>query len=283
MPLPIAFSPCPNDTFLFHAWATGLVGKEMPIIPTLADVQHLNEGALKGIYPISKVSIYTAGLIRDYYVLLPTGCALGHSCGPKIIAKKPFTLSQMGSKRIAIPGIDTTAHLLFNVLIEPAAEKIFCRYDEVTELVRSGIVDCGLIIHETRFTFERDGFVEIADLGAIWEQRYALPLPLGGIVAKRSLGQETLTSLNTYLQASLRYARQHPHASMSYILEHSMEKDPQVVQQHIDLYVNDETANLSAKGQAAIDTLFRLGQERHLLPTSSQHWLFEEPSCYSIH
>ncbi len=273
--LPLAFSPCPNDTFLFHGWATGLVGQKYPISPILADVQHLNEWAQQGKYPVSKVSIHCIGQILNDYVLLPTGCALGHSCGPKIIASKHFDLNKISDKRIAIPGLDTTAHLLFNVLVDPTVEKLFCPYDQVTRLIRSGRVDCGLIIHETRFTFQQDGFVEIADLGQVWEDRYHLPLPLGGIVAKRSLGQETLNDITRIIQASLRVAMQDPEACQQYILEHSIEKNRDVIRQHIDLYVNNETVELSEQGRAAITQLLALARENDLIPPSNIEWLFE--------
>ncbi len=281
--LPIAYSPCPNDTFLFHAWATGLVGQEYPISPVLADVQHLNEWAQQKKYPVSKVSMHCLGHILNDYVLLPSGCALGYSCGPKIIASKAFDIRNIASKRIAIPGRDTTAHLLFNVLLDPATEKHFCTYDQVLRMIRSGLVDCGLIIHETRFTFQDSGFVEIADLGDLWESRYHLPLPLGGIVAKRSLGQETLNDISAIIQASLKLAYQDPQCSRDYVFMHSIEKEPEVIRKHIELYVNQDTLGLTEKGRAAIDKLLQLAREHDLIPPNTNNWLFEVEQPYEIH
>ncbi len=281
--LPIAYSPCPNDTFLFHAWAAGLVGQEYPISPILADVQHLNEWALQGKYPVSKVSMHCLGYILDNYVLLPAGCALGYSCGPKIIAAKDFDLNNIGDKRIAIPGRDTTAHLLCNILVDPSIEKHFCTYDQVPRMIRSGIVDCGIIIHETRFTFLDSGFVEIADLGELWENRYHLPLPLGGIVAKRSLGQETLNDLTNIIHASLKSAYQNPKSSHDYILMHSIEKEPDVIRKHIELYVNEDTSRLTEKGRAAIDKMLQLAREHDLIPPHNKDWLFQVEQPYEIH
>lgn len=274
MSLPVAFSPCPNDTFLFYAWATGLVGQHLPISTTLADVQYLNEWAQQGRFAVTKASIHCLGQVSHDYVLIPVGTALGHACGPKIIAKKHFPLDKIFGKRIAIPGIDTTAHLLFNLLIDPAVDKQFCRYDEVVRLVRSGLVDCGLILHETRFTYEQEGFVQIVDLGELWEQRYQLPLPLGGVIAKRSLGQEMLNDITTTLRASLEHARAHPELSLDYTIDSCIEKNSQIAQKHVDLYVNQETHGLSETGRAAIDKLFTLAQEQNLLPSTIYDWLF---------
>jgi 1,4-dihydroxy-6-naphthoate synthase len=275
MSLPVAFSPCPNDTYIFHAWVSELVGKSLPISPVVADVQQLNEWAHKGIYPVSKVSINCVGHVLNDYILLPVGCALGHSNGPKLIANKMFDIDNINRMRVAIPGADTTANLLFNILIDPAADKYYCHYDQVEGLVRSGIVDCGVIIHETRFTYQLSGFVEIADLGQLWEGRYSLPLPLGGIIAKRSLGQEALNDITQTIQASLQYALQHPDDSEQYILDHSIEKNRDIIKKHIELYVNNETLNLSDRGRAAIDKLLQLGRESDFLPKSDDDWLFD--------
>jgi len=274
MHLPIAFSPCPNDTFLFHSWVEGEVGQTFPVQPVLADIQHLNEWALDGRYPLVKVSIRTAAHVLDDYLVLPVGSALGHGCGPKIIANKPLSINDLADCRIAIPGKDTTAHLLLQLLLPEIRNTHFCTYEQVSRLLRDGVVDAGVIIHETRFTFSRDGFTEVADLGELWEQQHGLPLPLGGVVAKRSLGQETLNDITRAMQASLDQALSDPQAAQKYILEHSIEKDPEVVKSHIELYVNEETRHLSSQGRAAIETLFELGREKQLLPPFSGEWLF---------
>ncbi|MDP1836625.1 MAG: 1,4-dihydroxy-6-naphthoate synthase [Chlamydiales bacterium] len=280
MPMPVAFSPCPNDTYIFHAWVSGLLGKDFPICPVIADVQHLNEWAAKGKYPVTKASMNCLGHILDEYVLLPVGCAIGHSNGPKIIANKMFDLDRINEMRVAIPGADTTANLLFNVLIDPTVDKSYCHYDQVPRLVRSGIVDCGVIIHETRFTFQENGFVEIADLGQLWEGKYSLPLPLGGIVAKRSLGQEVLNDVTRTLQASLQYAMDRPDASLQYVLDHAIEKNRDVIRKHIELFVNQETLSISDRGRAAIAKLLELAREGDFLPACDKDWLFDYESSF---
>lgn len=282
MTLRVAFSPCPNDTFLFHAWVNGLVGAEVPMTPVLADVEMLNGWAAEGKYPVSKVSIGSIPKLFKDYVLLPSGCALGTGCGPKVVAKQPIRPSEFSGKRIAIPGQNTTAHLLLQLLFDVPISKTFCTYDEVTNLVSKGTVDLGLIIHETRFTLADSGLVEVADLGTLWEERYHLPIPLGGVVAKRELGHKLLEQIATIIAQSLAYARASPQESTNYILAHSLVKDPEVVRQHIDLYVTAETEWLSETGQRSIDTLFAIARERNLLPANPVNCLFAKAESLTI-
>ncbi len=275
MSISLAFSPCPNDTFIYHAWVKGLVAPELPPVPTLADVQELNQWAKEGVHDVTKISINCLGRILEDYVMLPVGSALGQGCGPKIIAREGFSLSDLRSKRIAVPGEDTTAHLLLSLLTPEPKQKTFCVYDDVLALIRAGIVDCGVIIHETRFTFHQEGFVEIADLGELWEEQTGLPIPLGGLVAKRSLGNEKIAQITDAIQSSLRFAWDNPEAGASYRQTYSLEMDPEVLQQHIDLYVNEESLQLSPEGIQAVDHLLSEGRRIGLLPHSDKDWLFE--------
>jgi 1,4-dihydroxy-6-naphthoate synthase len=282
LPLRVAFSPCPNDTYLFHPWMEGKVGGKCPISPVLGDIQQLNRWALERRFPVSKVSMACVGQILDDYILLPTGCALGHGCGPKLIAKGAQALSALAGRRIAIPGQGTTAYLLLQLLCDVPFQPVFCTYDKVVDLLNKQEVDAGLIIHETRFTFLRQGFVEVVDLGTLWQERYDLPLPLGGIVAKRALGLERLQTINGLLAESLDYASRYPEQALPFIRAHSQETDREVVQSHIDLYINDETRSLSAQGRKSIETLFRAARERHLLPPSAHAWLLDSVE-YAVH
>ena len=275
MTLDIAYSPCPNDTFIFHAWCHGLVCPEMPVRTALADVQELNGWAVQGRHPVSKISFNCLGHILDDYVMLPSGAALGRACGPMLIAKKPYTLEDLPKLRVAIPGQQTTAHLLMQIIAPEPAQKHFCLYDDITRLLHTDEVDCGLIIHETRFTYEDEGFTKVADLGALWEKRYQSMIPLGCIVAKRDLGAEKLLQINEAIHASLSYAWEHPEASRNYTLEHSQEKDTEVIQSHIDLYVNEESLQLSESGRHGIDQLFAEARQRGLMPPSAHSWLLE--------
>ncbi len=271
--LPVAFSPCPNDTFLFHAWAKGRVGKQVPIEPILADIQNLNERAIEGKYPLVKVSMHCLGHILDRYHLLPVGCALGHALGPKLIAKKGFRLEQLTESTIAIPGRDTTANLLCHLLLPPAKKKIFTSYNQIVPMIASGEVDAGVIIHETRFTFVGLGLYELADLGALWEEKYQIPLPLGGLAVQRNLAPDLLQNIIQTLQESLLSAWLDPQASANYVLKWSQEKDPRVVGQHIATYVTQETFRLSPQGVSSIDTLLRMGRESGHMPPCAFPWM----------
>jgi len=273
-PLPLAFSPCPNDTFLFHAWVHQMGSFPLTIDPITLDIQKLNTSIKKGTYPISKVSINCLGHILSDYILLPTGCALGFGNGPKIIARENFPLSELHKKKLAIPGKDTTAHLLQQVLCPNPAKKIFCSYDEIIPLILQGKCDAGIILHETRFTFQHSGLTEITDLGHLFEKNYQLPLPLGGIVAKRNLGNTLLQEISTCLKKSLTIAKQDPTLSKEYIKNFSIEKDEIVIQKHIDLFVNEETMQLSTLGIKAIDKLLSLGEEKKIFSIPAKPWLF---------
>lgn len=241
----IAFSPCPNDTYLFYAWIHGKINSPLDAEPVYADIEKLNEWALKGTYPLLKLSFATLAHVLDRYELLPVGAALGHNCGPKIIAKE----KRENFGRIAIPGKLTTAHLLFDRLGLKAEEKHFCRYDEIYTLLHAGKVDSGLIIHESRFTYSQEGFVECTDLGELWGGL----LPLGGLAVHRDFPH--IPELISTLKHSLEYAHQHPREAEAFILTHSQEKDPDVVYKHIKTYVNEESLQLSSAGMRAIKRL----------------------------
>lgn len=264
MSIPVAFSSCPNDTFLFHAWVHNLIDARCE--PSLHDIEQLNQLAIKRRFPLIKVSFGCLPLLLENYAMLPVGAALGHGCGPLIVAREPFDLSDLSTKRIAIPGEHTTAHLLLQTLAPEPLEKHFCLYHEIDDLLHAGTVDCGLIIHEQRFTHP---FHLIADLGALWEERFALPIPLGCLVADKSLGHEKLEQLTTTLRASLQYAWDNPEASADYVRTHAQDKDPVVIHQHIDTYVTEETLNLSPTGRKAINHLLNHAKHtNHLCPSA---------------
>lgn len=272
----VAFSPCPNDTVLFHAFIKKLVPHNFDEIDVnLADIQILNKQVLDTIPDLSKISFFVLSKVLSKYCLLPVGSALGYGNGPKIVSTSPKTLKDLPNGTLAIPGQDTTAYLLYRLLTPHAKIERFCRYDEVPKNLRNG-AEFGLIIHETRFNLEKLGLHEVCDLGKLWEKETKLPLPLGGLVSKRSLGKETIQGLSTALIASYDYAKENPEASRDYILENSIEKDPEIIQSHIDLYVNEETRTLSKKGMLAIKTLLEEGAKEKLLPEANAPIFFED-------
>jgi len=265
--LKCAVSPCPNDIYMFYAWIKGLVGKNCHLQPSFADIQQLNEWALKKKFPLIKLSFNCYAKITHHYQILPVGSALGFNCGPKIIAKNYFPLSELSQKKIAIPGKDTTAHLLLERLAPHPKEKLFCLYHEIMSLIISGKVDCGLIIHESRFSFQESGFIEISDLGEMWHTKTRSPLPLGGIAVAREMPDATKKMIVATLRESLSFAQSYPKKGLPFIVSKSQEKDIGVIMKHIETYINSETWQLSKTGINAITTL--LGD--HL----SQDWLYQ--------
>jgi len=245
----LAISPCPNDTFLFAPWVLGKLDAPPPHIH-FADIEQLNNWALTKKFPLIKVSIACMSKLADYE-LLPVGAALGFHVGPKIIAKKRYSLGDLSRLRLAVPGAWTTAHLLLQKLSPQPREKHFCLFHEIFHLLNAGIVDAGLIIHESRFTFEKEGFVEIADLGELWHERFSLPLPLGGLamIKNHPLREEVIT----ILQKSYDFAYSHTKELLPFILEHAQVKEAAL--QHIATYVTGETRELSPTGWKAIERL----------------------------
>ncbi len=274
--MPVAISPCPNDTFAFHAWFHRLIPSQITPSPVLADIQTLNEQALKKTYPVSKISLSILSQLIDDYILLPVGAALGKNCGPKLIAKTPFDLSSISSKTIAIPGIHTTAHLLLSSLLPSPFKKVFCHYHEIVPKIQKGEVDAGLIIHETRFTFLNQGLIEIVDLGEVFERKFCCNIPLGGIIAKRKLGNKILQEITKNIQNSLKQALENPDSSLDYLLSNSQEKDMSAVKQHINLYVTKETYCLSQEGIQSIDCLLSLSRKNPNSSLYTKPWLFND-------
>lgn len=251
----IAISPCPNDTFLFYPWISGQVGILPPPEVIFADIQQLNEWALQAAFPLIKLSIPCFAQVAEHYQLLPVGCALGFGCGPKIISKTAFPLTELTQKTVAIPGKETTAHHLLNRLLPPPKEKIFCLYHEIAPLIAEQVADCGVVIHESRFTYKQAGFLEIADLGELWEKQSSSPLPLGGLAINRSLPEETKKALCQSVRASLALSYTNPSGLLPFMLHHAQEKEPAIVHQHIQTYVTCETEQLSEQGARAIERL----------------------------
>ena len=236
-PLSFAFSPCPNDTFAFHALVHGLVAGPS-LTPYLDDVEALNARAERGGAEVTKVSIAAYVRMRDRYALLRAGGAAGFGVGPVVVARDARPVGG----RVAIPGERTTAALLLKLLGD--FDTVPMRFDQIERAVLRGDADCGVLIHEGRFTYRAKGLTLLADLGAEWESRMKGPLPLAAIAIRRDLAPEWSSAVDTALRASVEYAFAHPSASRDYVLSHAQEMDPAVVEQHIKLYVNDYTLAL---------------------------------------
>lgn len=268
--LTLGYSPCPNDTFIFHALTHGLVDCEgCTFKELLEDVETLNHLVLEKALDISKISYHLLGFIRDDYCLLRSGGALGRGCGPLVVSGKLGHMSQLKGKRIAVPGRYTTAALLLR-LFDPSLDNIVhMPFHEIMAAVVDGSVDAGVIIHESRFTYAGFGLVKLLDLGDWWERETGHPIPLGGIVAKRSLGNQTLAAIERALRSSVDYAFAHPDGSNGYIRAHSQEMSDEVCSAHIKLYVNEFSLDLGVAGEDAVNALLTRAEETSLIPRSS--------------
>ena len=256
-PLHIGLSPCPNDTFIFYALLHDKVDSRVKFLPFMTDVEELNKKVLKGELPVSKVSFGMLGKYLDDYIVLNSGSAMGRGCGPLLVSKKKVSPEDMESLRIAIPGINTTAALLLKLFAPGAKNLIPMPFFEIPGSVLREEADCGVIIHETRFTYTSYGLHCIKDLGEWWESETGLPIPLGGIVAKRSLGQKLLLDIDRTIHESVSYSIKNPSQAQAFIKEHAQETSPEVIRNHIDLYVNEFTLNMGKEGKFALETLMK--------------------------
>jgi len=266
-PLTLGYSPCPNDTFIFHALTHGLVPTAgCSVRERLEDVETLNQLALAGVLDLTKVSYHALGHLRDRYALLRSGGALGRGCGPLVIAMQPLRMPALRDKSIAIPGTLTTANLLLQLYGEGYAKVVPMPFDRIMPALRNGEAEAGVIIHESRFTYQAQGFHAVLDLGAWWEAETGLPIPLGGILARRDLGPTTMRTVAAAIRASLEHARHHPAAARAYIRAHAQELDDAVIDAHIALYVNDFSLDLGDEGIRAVETLLARAETRGLIP-----------------
>jgi 1,4-dihydroxy-6-naphthoate synthase len=265
--LSLGYSPCPNDTFIFFALVHGRIPLPgLAFREHLADVETLNRLAGSGELDVTKISYHAFGHLRGDYALLRTGGALGRGCGPLLVARRPLPPAELGRCRIAIPGRLTTAGLLLQLYGGADIQAVVLPYDRILPAVRDGEVDAGLIIHESRFTYQAYGLTCMVDLGHWWQELTGLPLPLGGILARRSLGPALIGTIEQAIGASLAWARRHPEETRAYLRQHAQELDDEVIDRHITLYVNDFSLDLGDEGLAAVRELLARAEKAGLIP-----------------
>ncbi len=252
--LTCAYSPCPNDTFIFCRLA-----QESGIETHLHDVEKLNQWAFEEKFDVTKLSFHAWLLLQDTYQLLNVGAALGRGCGPLVISNREEALSP--DSTVAVPGEYTTAHLLLRLWRPDIKNRVFMPFDRIMDAVASGEVDAGVIIHEGRFVYEGRGFQCIQDLGEWWEAETGQPIPLGCIAAKKSLGPGQIAAFEQRLKASIEYAFRDPDSTKAYVKTHAQELSDAVTREHIRTYVNDFTLDLGPEGRAAINKLQELAEE----------------------
>jgi 5,8-dihydroxy-2-naphthoate synthase len=270
--LSLAYSPCPNDTFIFTPWVEGRIAGAPPVVERFEDIDTLNTLALAGEADIVKVSFHALGHLRDRYCLLRSGGALGRGCGPLIVSRTAFAKEDLAARTVAIPGALTTAALLVR-LFAPGlheANVTVMPFDRIMPAVCAGTVEAGVIIHESRFTYQRHGLTPIADLGEWWERETGHAIPLGGILMRRDLGADLIRRTERALAASIEFAHAHPDAVWPAVRRHAQEMDDEVMRQHIALYVNDFTRDYGVDGQAAIARLLDTAERLGIVPRSDK-------------
>jgi 1,4-dihydroxy-6-naphthoate synthase len=259
MAFTLAYSPCPNDTYIFGALTNGLLDDVPEVRVHLADIEELNTAAARSEFELTKVSYGAIPFLMDRYSILPSGGAVGRSCGPLLVARpaaSPPLFSDFARKRIAIPGERTTAYLLLQLALGARPKTVQMRFDKIIDAVASGEVDAGLIIHESRFTYRDAGLIAIADLGEWWENMTLLPIPLGAVVVRDDVAAGDVRRIQDAIRRSLAFARADEEAVMPYVREHAAEMSDDVMRAHIALYVNEFTDQLGETGRDAVKALF---------------------------
>jgi len=271
MKLTLGFSPCPNDTFIFDAMVHGRIDTEgLEFDYFLADVEELNRRAFERKVDITKMSYHAYAYAANNYLILDSGSALGRRNGPLLISKKQINPEELPEKLIAIPGKYTTANLLLGIAWPSAVNKKEYLFSDIESALLNEEVDAGVIIHETRFTYNKKGLHKIADLGEYWEKLSNMPIPLGAIVINRSVPEEVALKVNRILKRSLEYANKDALASYDFVVDNSQEMDRNVMNSHIKLFVNSFTLNLGSEGRAAIDKLFYFARKLDVIPEIPQ-------------
>ena len=264
--LTFGFSPCPNDTFAFHALVHGLVEAPFRVRPVLLDIEELNRRAYTGAFDLTKLSVGAFAAVGGRYRMLRSGAALGRGVGPLVVARTPMSLADAVKGRVAIPGRDTTAFRLLRLAAPSLDQVVELRYDYILHAVAGGDVEAGLIIHESRFTYQSHGLSRVADLGDWWERETGLPVPLAGICARADLDADVASAAEAAIRASVQRAFDFPEASRAYVRAHSQEMSDEVCDAHIQLYVNDLSLDVGDEGLRAIARLVGAGQPASSAP-----------------
>ncbi len=266
--LTLAYSPCPNDTYIFSALTNGLLTDAPRVKVQLEDIENLNNSASKADYELTKVSYGAIPLLMEDYRILRAGGALGRGCGPLLITRpgNGAALEDFTNRLIAIPGEMTTAFMLLRLAMNRRPQTLALRFDRIVEAVANGTADAGLIIHESRFTYQESGLVNVIDLGDWWESQTGMPIPLGAILVRRDLEDGIATRVNDAIVRSLRFARSNEAAVMKYVREHATEMHEDVMRKHIDLYVNEYSEDVGETGIAAVNELFSRAHAAHIIP-----------------
>ncbi|NMC40249.1 MAG: 1,4-dihydroxy-6-naphthoate synthase [Bacteroidales bacterium] len=267
MKLTLGFSPCPNDTFIFHGIVNHKVdteGLEFDIF--MADVEELNRTAFEGTAPVLKLSYHAYAHASGKYLILDSGGAIGRGSGPLVISKRGIRLEDLDNLLVAIPGQYTTANLLFGIFRPGAVRRKVYLFSDIPDAVLNEEVDAGIIIHETRFTYRDKGLRKVADLGQLWEDMTGLPVPLGAIAVNRKIPEKVAHSVNRIIRRSIEYAKNNIPETYQFIKQHSQEISDDVIGRHIELYVNSYTESMGEEGRNAVSELYRRAAGAGVIP-----------------
>jgi len=254
--LNLAISSCPNDTFMFDALINKKIDtKAYEFELIIGDIEQLNLLAFDNESDISKISFHSYFKVMYRYQLLNSGAALGKNCGPLIISKRKIYPDELSDCKIAIPGVNTTANLLLQLLFPSVKSKVKYLFSDIEDVVLSNECDAGLVIHETRFTFKNRGLKLVSDLGNLWEKKFSLPIPLGGIAIKRGLDSTTKNDINEILRSSIEFSLQNPDSALNFMKQYAQDMDENVMMQHVNLYVNNFSVDIGIEGKSAINKL----------------------------
>jgi 1,4-dihydroxy-6-naphthoate synthase len=264
--LQLAISPCPNDTLIFGAWIQNLLPNSIPPCVEFHDIQTLNERARQGMDDVVKVSFHAAAHLLSDYALLRCGGALGRGCGPLLVSSQTYSHKELSALPVAIPGELTTAAFLLRLWNPQLNNLVPMPFHEIMPAIVRGDVEAGAIIHESRFTFGDYGLRALVDLGEWWESETGAPIPLGGILIRRTLGRDIALQVESTIRASLQYGWDYPQALQAFIGLHAQEMDPEVQRQHIELYVNSFSMDYGVEGERAIRLLFEEAHRKGICP-----------------
>jgi 1,4-dihydroxy-6-naphthoate synthase len=265
----VGHSPDPDDAFMFHALANGKIDTGgLEFRHELQDIETLNRRALKGELEVTAVSIHAYAYLLDKYALLPSGCSMGDRYGPMVVARQPYAIGDLPRLRIAVPGTMTTAYLTLRLLLPGGFEYEVIPFDQIIEAVATGQFDAGLIIHEGQLTFQNQGLRLVVDLGVWWQEKTGLPLPLGGNVVRKDLGQPTMKRISGLLKQSIRYALDHRAEALQYALTYARDMDVKLADQFVGMYVNDWTLDYGPRGRAAVRRLLDEAHKAGIIPST---------------
>jgi 1,4-dihydroxy-6-naphthoate synthase len=263
----VGHSPDPDDAFMFYGLSSGKVKLEgITIQHHLEDIQTLNERAFRGELEVTAISAHAYAFVADKYWVMKTGASMGEGYGPVIVSKNYRSLDELAGKTVATPGALTTATLLFKIFTE-GIKQVDIPFDQIMDRVSSGEFDAGLLIHEGQITFQEQGFSKILDFGELWERLYGLPLPLGLDVVRKDLGEETARKLSQGLRQSIHYGYTHQSDAIPYALQYGRGIDVKLGEKFVKMYVSELTVDMGENGQKALELLYRLGEERGVIPS----------------